>query len=121
MYKDICNVPQLCKKRIEERDSAYETTEKKETEQSSRKSQVIYWLQYAEDFYSPVEKQPLPDVEDDERLKIVFTGNIGYAQGLDILPKVAELLKRIGRRFDSISLAMVDTEKNLRRLFRKKM
>lgn len=81
-------------KRIEERDSAYETTEKKETEQSSRKSQVIYWLQYAEDFYSPVEKQPLPDVEDDERLKIVFTGNIGYAQGLDILPKVAELLKK---------------------------
>ena len=42
-------------KRIEERDSAYETTEKKETEQSSRKSKVIYWPQYAEDFYKPVE------------------------------------------------------------------
>jgi glycosyltransferase involved in cell wall biosynthesis len=81
-------------KRIEERDSAYETTEKKGTEQSARKSKVIYWPQYAEDFYKPVEKQPLPDVEDDECLKIVFTGNIGYAQGLDILPKVAELLKK---------------------------
>lgn len=81
-------------KRIEERDSAYETTEKKGTEQSARKSKVIYWPQYAEDFYKPVEKQPLPNVEDDECLKIVFTGNIGYAQGLDILPKVAELLKK---------------------------
>ena len=28
------------------------------------------------------------------KFKIVFTGNIGYAQGLDILPKVAVLLKR---------------------------
>lgn len=49
---------------------------------------VIYWPQYAEDFYHPVKKNKMTDA-----FTIVFTGNIGYAQGLDILPKAAELLK----------------------------
>ena len=33
------------------------------------------------------------DIPDDGRLKIVFTGNIGKAQGLDVLTETAKLLK----------------------------
>lgn len=59
----------------------------------SRKK-VHYWPQYAEEFYRPMEKQVVDGIdEDDETFKIAFTGNIGIAQGLDILPKAAELLK----------------------------
>ena len=32
----------------------------------------------------------------DDSFKIVFTGNIGYAQGLDILPKTAAILREKG-------------------------
>ena len=70
-------------KRIEERKSAW----------NGEESKVIYWPQYAEEFYRPVEKTELPDMPQNDKFKIVFTGNIGYAQGLDILPKVAVLLK----------------------------
>lgn len=73
-------------KRLEERSSVYQQGE----------SKVIYWPQYAEEFYQPVEKEPLPDVKEDDSFKIVFTGNIGFAQGLDILPKTAGLLKAQG-------------------------
>jgi glycosyltransferase involved in cell wall biosynthesis len=45
------------------------------------------WYQYAEDFYQPI-KSIYRDKN--EILKIVFTGNIGEAQGLEILPKVAK-------------------------------
>ena len=71
-------------KRIEERRSAWDNGE----------SKVIYWPQYAEDFYRPVERVELHDMPDDGVFKVVFTGNIGYAQGLDILPKAATLLKQ---------------------------
>jgi glycosyltransferase involved in cell wall biosynthesis len=51
------------------------------------------WYQYAEDFYKPL-KHTYRNTN--EPLKIVFTGNIGEAQGLDILPKVATKLKENG-------------------------
>ena len=60
---------------------------------------VHYWPQYAEAFYKPMKREIVrtsnlaPEIPDDKAFKIVFTGNIGYAQGLDILPKTAELLK----------------------------
>lgn len=60
---------------------------------------VHYWPQYAEEFYKPVEKPEARKdaveygILDDGSFKIIFTGNIGTAQGLDILPKTAELLK----------------------------
>ena len=57
---------------------------------------VVYWPQYAEEFYQPLPKQAVAEIPDDARLKIVFTGNIGHAQGLDILPRVAALLKERG-------------------------
>ncbi len=73
-------------KRIEERKAAWDGT----------KSKVSYWPQYAEACYQPVERKALPDMPEHDRFKIAFTGNIGYAQGLDILPKTAALLKRDG-------------------------
>lgn len=57
------------------------------------KDKVKYLPQYAEDFYKPVERKPVPEIPDDDSFKIIFTGNIGKAQGLDILPKTAKLLK----------------------------
>ncbi|MBR1486838.1 MAG: glycosyltransferase family 4 protein [Synergistaceae bacterium] len=54
---------------------------------------IHYWPQYAEDFYKPLEKQKINSIPDDDNFKIAFTGNIGRAQGLEILPKVAALLK----------------------------
>lgn len=71
-------------RRIEERSSAWD----------GGQSKVIYWPQYAEEFYRPVERMDLPDMPQNDKFKIVFTGNIGYAQGLDILPKTAALLKK---------------------------
>ena len=73
-------------KRIEERESAWR----------NKKSKVKYWPQYAEEFYRPASRKPLPDMPQDDSFKIVFTGNIGYAQGLDILPKTAAILKEKG-------------------------
>ncbi|NMB43966.1 MAG: glycosyltransferase family 4 protein [Clostridiales bacterium] len=51
-----------------------------------------YWPQYAEDFYIPLDKKEIPEIPIDGAFNIIFAGNIGYAQGLDVLPKVAELL-----------------------------
>ena len=73
-------------KRIEKRESAWR----------NKKSKVKYWPQYAEEFYRPASRKPLPDMPQDDSFKIVFTGNIGYAQGLDILPKTAAILKKEG-------------------------
>lgn len=61
-------------------------------------SKVFFWPQYAEEFYRPMKQNDASEsvtklIPDDGRVKIAFTGNIGTAQGLDILPKVAELLK----------------------------
>ncbi|PKB52353.1 glycosyltransferase WbuB [Clostridium sp. HMb25] len=58
------------------------------------KKKVIYWPQYAEDFYVPYEKAKY-----DDTFRLIFTGNIGYAQGLDILPQTALLLKKENIKF----------------------
>ena len=55
---------------------------------------IIYWPQYAEDFYRPLKKQKILAIPDDDSIKIAFTGNIGTAQGLSILPETASLLKK---------------------------
>ena len=59
-----------------------------------KENQVIVWHQYAEDFYKPKKDKQLN--KESEVLKIVFTGNIGESQGLDILPKTALVLKNNG-------------------------
>lgn len=58
------------------------------------RDKVHYWPQYAEEFYRPMDPQPIEGIDpEDGCYKIAFTGNIGTAQGLDVLPKAAELLK----------------------------
>lgn len=56
---------------------------------------IEFWPQYAEDFYKPVEKGSIyaPEIPQDDRFNIIFAGNIGTAQGLDILPETAKILK----------------------------
>lgn len=61
--------------------------------QKVSKEKVHYWPQYAEDFYKQLDRQSYNAIPNDENYKIAFTGNIGTAQGLDILPKTAALLK----------------------------
>lgn len=63
------------------------------------RKKVHYWPQYAEDFYRPMDPQLVEGIEDDGSFKIAFTGNIGTAQGLDVLPKAAVLLKDENVRF----------------------
>lgn len=57
---------------------------------------VVYWPQHAEEFYRPVPRRPIPEIPEDGRFKIIFTGNIGQAQGLGVLPQTAKLLKEKG-------------------------
>ncbi len=66
---------------------------------SSRKGKVVYLPQYAEEFYQPIPNAKSEMIPDDGAFKIIFTGNIGYAQGLDILPKAAKLLSKENVRF----------------------
>ena len=54
---------------------------------------IEYWPQYAEDFYIPNEEMSIPEIPKDDAFNIIFAGNIGAAQGLDILPKAAEIIK----------------------------
>lgn len=69
------------------------------------KEKVHYWPQYAEEFYKPVDKVIAKEeaakygIPDDDSFKVIFTGNIGLAQGLQILPKTAELLKKKNIKF----------------------
>ena len=56
------------------------------------KSKIEYWPQFAEDFYVPVEKNIVPEIPNDNSFNIIFAGNIGQAQGLDILPKAAKII-----------------------------
>lgn len=68
------------------------------------REKVHYWPQYAEEFYKPLDgkcvrenagkESPVHMIPDDGTFKIAYTGNIGTAQGLDILPKAAERLKK---------------------------
>jgi len=60
-----------------------------------------YWPQYAEDFCQPFVEKADEGAEENfirsaEHFQIMFTGNIGQAQGLDILLEVAKYLKANG-------------------------
>ena len=62
-------------------------------------SKVHYWPQYAEDFYKPMEKTIVEEIPEDDSFKVIFTGNIGTAQGLQILPQTAEILREENVKF----------------------
>lgn len=69
------------------------------------REKVHYWPQYAEEFYRPVDKAYAKQtaaqygIPNDGSFRVIFTGNIGTAQGLEILPRTAELLKDENIRF----------------------
>lgn len=57
---------------------------------------IEFWPQYAEEYYKPIDKD-LSDILEiplDDQLNITFAGNIGFAQGLSVLPKAAQILKQ---------------------------
>lgn len=56
------------------------------------REKVSYWPQYAEEFYHPVKNAKSELIPNDGRFKVIFTGNVGQAQGLEILPESAKLL-----------------------------
>jgi len=65
-----------------------------------------FWPQYAEDFYVPIDRGMvnITEIPQDGVFNIIFAGNIGVAQGLDILPKTAKILKEknINVRFNIV-------------------
>ena len=72
------------------------------------REKVHYWPQYAEEFYKPMtppsegtkgENSYIDILANTPELKIAFTGNLGMAQGLDVLPKAAALLKESPVKF----------------------
>lgn len=65
------------------------------------KEKVKYWPQYAESFYQPTEETKADELPRDI-FKVIFTGNIGKAQGLDILPKTAAVLKERGTKMNFV-------------------
>lgn len=61
------------------------------------KNKIEFLPHYAEDFYTPLDKKENGIVSkwipyDDESFNLMFTGNIGEAQGLNILPETARIL-----------------------------
>jgi glycosyltransferase involved in cell wall biosynthesis len=88
---------------------------------------VEFWAQYAEDFYQPLAKSNIKEIPDDDKLNIVFAGNIGEAQGLDVLPDAAKILKNKNEdniRFNIIgdgrykeTLIKIIAEKNVENYF----
>ena len=56
---------------------------------------IEFWPQYAEDYYIPIEHSSVPEMQGVAAFNVIFTGNIGSAQGLDILPKTAGILKEM--------------------------
>ena len=99
----ILTTSESFKKRLDERES---------TKDTAGNSKVKFWPQYAEEFYKPVGKAadgsspaavvPPEGFPGDDRFKLIFTGNIGYAQGLDILPGLYDELKSRGRECDFV-------------------
>lgn len=61
-------------------------------QKGQRSEKVEFWPQYAEEFYCNKNNRP-SEIIDENKFKIIFTGNIGYAQGLDILINTAQILK----------------------------
>lgn len=63
------------------------------------REKVHFWPQYAEEIYKPVDKDTAQKeaikfgIPNDDTFKVIFTGNVGTAQGLDILPEAAKRIK----------------------------
>ena len=61
-------------------------------EKGHEEKKIEFWPQYAEEFYN--EKcNDQTEIKKDDNFKIIFTGNIGKAQGLEIIIGTAKILK----------------------------
>lgn len=54
---------------------------------------IQYWPQYAEDFYKPQKRTREDEKKNHDTFNIIFAGNIGKAQGLDVLVNTAVIIK----------------------------
>jgi glycosyltransferase involved in cell wall biosynthesis len=54
---------------------------------------LIFLPQYAEEFYKPLQRKGVVEINSN-KFNITYTGNIGSAQGLDILPHAAYKIKQ---------------------------
>jgi glycosyltransferase involved in cell wall biosynthesis len=64
-------------------------------ERGTDKKRLEFWPQYAEHYYKPLNKSEvnISEIPLNGKFNIIFAGNIGYAQGLDVLPEAAKILK----------------------------
>ncbi|SHJ79250.1 Glycosyltransferase involved in cell wall bisynthesis [Clostridium amylolyticum] len=64
-------------------------------DRGTKREKLEFWPQYAEDYYKPVDRNNtnIPEIPQDDMFNIIFAGNIGFAQGLDVLPEAAKILK----------------------------
>lgn len=65
------------------------------TDRGIDREKLEFWPQYAEDYYIPLNEEDVhvPEVPKDNVFNIIFAGNIGFAQGLDLLPETVRILK----------------------------
>lgn len=74
----------------------------KMVERGVPKAKIRFWPQYAEEFYKPYQILDREELETDTSIpqddifNILFAGNIGYAQGLEVLVQAGELLQSEG-------------------------
>ncbi len=75
-------------------------------------NKLFYWPQYAEDFYKKADRKSELEIPDDGIVNFTFAGNIGTAQGLDVLVRTAEILKdqKIRVRFNIIGNGRYEIE-----------
>ena len=79
-----------CKKIFTSSESFIENIHKR----GHSRDKLVFWPQYAEEFYKPLKKEKYIKGEmQTNDFKIVFAGNIGYAQGLDIVIDTTKILK----------------------------
>jgi glycosyltransferase involved in cell wall biosynthesis len=64
-------------------------------DRGTERDKLEFWPQYAEDYYKPVDRNnaTIPEIPQDGIFNIIFAGNIGFAQGLDVITEAAKILK----------------------------
>ncbi len=69
---------------------------KKIADRGISRDKLVYWPQYAEEFYEKRVKGKQLEIANDGFINLTFAGNFGTAQGLDILVATARVLKEKG-------------------------
>lgn len=90
IQKMVDYIYKRCSRILTSSNSFIEKIEKRGIE----REKIEFWPQYAEDFYKPAKRISEETIPNDGIVNLVFAGNIGYAQGLAILPHAACELKK---------------------------